>query len=105
MADIAIDIPKEQLRDFCRRWKITEFGLFGSVVRPDFRPEGSDLDVLVTFARDAHWTLLHMVDMKDELEALFARPVDLLTRNGVERSANRFRRDAILESAVVLDVA
>ena len=105
MADIAIDIPKEQLRDFCRRWKITEFALFGSVVRPDFRAEESDLDVLVTFSPEARWTLLHMVDMKEELEAMFARRVDLLTRSGVERSANRFRRQAILDSAVVLDVA
>ena len=30
---IAIEIPKEKLRDFCRKWKVTEFSLFGSVVR------------------------------------------------------------------------
>jgi len=32
---IAIEIPKEKLRDFCRKWKVTEFSLFGSVTRPD----------------------------------------------------------------------
>ncbi|HEX6160378.1 MAG TPA: nucleotidyltransferase family protein [Thermoanaerobaculia bacterium] len=104
MADIAIEIDKDKLRDFCRRWKITEFALFGSVVREDFRPE-SDVDVLVTFAPGAPWSLFHMVDMQEELEAMFGRSVDLLTRNGVERSLNRFRREAILDSAVTLDVA
>jgi len=104
MPAIAIDIDRDRLRDFCRRWKITEFALFGSVLREDFGPE-SDVDVLVTFERDARWTLLHMVDMKAELEELFGRPVDLLTRRGVEQSHNRFRRESILNSAVIVDVA
>jgi predicted nucleotidyltransferase len=47
MPHIAIDYDKEKLRDFCRRWRVTEFSLFGSVVRDDFGPE-SDVDVLVT---------------------------------------------------------
>ncbi len=105
MTPLAIAIDKDKLRDFCRRWKITEFALFGSAVRPgEFRSD-SDVDVMVTFAPDTRWTLLHMVDMKEQLEALFGRPVDLLTRRGVERSHNRFRRESILDSAVVLDVA
>lgn len=102
---IAIDIPKEQLRDFCRKWKVTEFALFGSAVRPEtFRPD-SDVDVLVAFDEDAHWTLFDMVDMKEELEQIFGRKVDLLTRRGVEQGQNSFRRRAILTSAVELDVA
>jgi uncharacterized protein len=102
---LAIEIDKDQLRDFCRRWRVTEFALFGSAVRPDEFRMDSDVDVMVTFAEDTRWTLLHMVDMKEQLEALFGRPVDLLTRRGVERSHNRFRRESILDSAVVLDVA
>ena len=39
MAAIAIEIDKERLRTFCQKWKVTEFALFGSAVRPDeFRP-------------------------------------------------------------------
>jgi len=101
---IAIDYDKEKLRDFCRRWKITEFSLFGSVVRDDFGPE-SDVDVLVTFAADARWTLLDVTDMRDDLQALFGRPVDLLTRRAVEGSLNPIRKTSILSSAVMLDVA
>lgn len=101
---IAIDIPKEQLRDFCRRWKVSNFALFGSVTRMDFRPE-SDIDVMVQFEKNATWSLLDLVDMREELRTIFGRDVDLLTRFGVEQSLNRIRREAILGSAVSLDVA
>lgn len=105
MATIAIEIDKDKLRDFCQRWKITEFALFGSAVRPEEFREDSDVDVMVTFADGAGWTLFDMVDMKDELESIFGRKVDLLTRRGVEQSHNRFRKASILSSAVELDVA
>jgi len=49
-----IKIPKEEIADFCRKWKIAELSLFGSVLRDDFRPD-SDIDLLVTFSRDAEW--------------------------------------------------
>lgn len=48
----ALDLPEPALRDFCRKWQITEFALFGSILRDDFGPE-SDIDVLVTFAPGA----------------------------------------------------
>jgi hypothetical protein len=103
MPRIAIDYDKEKLRDFCRRWKITEFSLFGSVVRDDFGPE-SDVDVLVTFAADARRSLFDMVHMEDELVEIFGREVDLLTRRSVERSLNPIRKTSILSSVVMLDV-
>jgi len=104
MPRIAIDYDKQKLRDFCRRWRVTELSLFGSVVRDDFKPE-SDVDVLVTLAPDAPWTLSNWLEMQRELESLFHRPVDLIERNAVEQSGNRFRKRAILSSAVMLDVA
>ena len=51
---VQIDVPKEKIEDFCRRWKIVELALFGSVLREDFRPD-SDVDVLVTFSLDSDW--------------------------------------------------
>jgi len=68
----AIDIPKDQIAAFCRRWKITELGLFGSVLQEDFGPE-SDTDVLVRFAPDHGWSLFDHVSMEEELEAIFGR--------------------------------
>ena len=101
---IAIEIPKERLREFCRKWKVTEFSLFGSVVREDFG-SSSDVDVLVSFAPDAQWSLFDHVHMQEELANIFGRDVDLLTRRAVEASSNRFRQRSILSSAVQLDVA
>lgn len=105
MPDIAIDIDKDKLRDFCRKWKITEFALFGSVVRPEVFRDDSDVDVLVSFAPNPGWSLFDHVRMQDELREIFERDVDLLTRPSVERSLNRFRRESILTSTVQLDVA
>ncbi len=93
-----IPIDREKIAEFCRRWKITEFALFGSVLRDDFRPD-SDVDVLVTFAPDAEWSLFDHVDMEEELSLILGRKVDLVSRRAIERSANWLRRKAILGTA------
>lgn len=93
-----LEIPKEQIADFCRKWKIVEFSLFGSVLREDFRPDG-DVDVLATFSRDAQWSLLDHMAMEDELKVMFGRKVDLVSRRAIERSENYIRRKAILNTA------
>lgn len=86
---------------FCQRWQITEFALFGSILSSDFRPD-SDVDVLVTFVPNAGWSLFDQIDMQDELQAIFDRPVDLVSRRGIEHSRNYLRRQAILDSAKVI---
>lgn len=94
-------IDEQALRAFCERWRITELALFGSALRPDFRAE-SDVDVLVTFAPDAHWSLLDLATMEDELSAIVQRSVDLVSRRGVEQSPNWIIRREILSSAEVI---
>ena len=92
---IQIDVPKERIAAFCRKWKITELALFGSVLREDFRSD-SDVDVLVTFSSDSDWEIEHLLDMKEELEGLFGRAVDLVEKRLVEESRNYIRRKHIL---------
>ncbi|MDQ3281172.1 MAG: nucleotidyltransferase domain-containing protein [Acidobacteriota bacterium] len=104
MPPLAIEIDKDKLRDFCRRWKITEFALFGSAVRPGEFRRDSDVDVLLSYADDAGWSLFDHVQMRDELCSIFGRDVDLLTRRAVEHSMNPYRQRAILSSAVPLDL-
>jgi predicted nucleotidyltransferase len=99
-----IFLNREQIAEFCQRWRITELALFGSVLRADFRPD-SDVDVLVSFASDAHWTLFDMVHMQNEMSQILGREVDLVSRRGLEASRNYLRRDAILSSAEVVHVA
>ncbi len=41
-----IDIPLEEIKDFCTRWQVIEVALFGSVLRDDFRLD-SDIDIMV----------------------------------------------------------
>ena len=101
---VRIAIDRERIADFCRRWKIVEFSLFGSVLRDDFRPD-SDIDVLVSFAPDADWSLFDHVAMADELKAMLGRKVDLVTRRAIERSENWIRRKGILGSAEPVYVA
>jgi hypothetical protein len=101
-ARIAIDT--DRIAAFCRKWNVTEFALFGSVLRDDFRPD-SDVDVLISFAEDAHWGLFDLCHMEDELRELFGREVDLITRRSVDESPNWIRRRHILEHMKLVHVA
>jgi len=99
-----LPLDRGRLGDFCRRWHITELALFGSVLRDDFDSE-SDVDVLVTFSPTASVTLFDLVAMRDELQDIIGREVHVVTRNAIERSRNALRRQEILSSAEILDVA
>ncbi len=92
---IQIMVPKDKIAVFCQKWKITELAFFGSVLREDFRPD-SDVDVLVTFTPDSDWGIDHLLDMKEELETLLGRAVDLVEKRLVEESRNYIRRKHIL---------
>jgi predicted nucleotidyltransferase len=86
-----LSISREQLSDFCKRWRVKEFALFGSVVREDFRPD-SDIDVLVDFLPGARLGFWDFVHMKFELEELLERPVDLVKKGTIR---NPYRRASI----------
>ncbi|HNC08978.1 MAG TPA: nucleotidyltransferase family protein [Anaerolineales bacterium] len=103
MKKLRIKIPKSKLVEFCKRWNVSEFAIFGSALSADFRPD-SDVDVLVSFAPQAHVTLFDMVHMQDELKAIFGREVDLGSKQGVLASRNYLRRKYILDSAQVIHV-
>jgi uncharacterized protein len=102
--DKRLAFDREKIGQFCRRWRILELSLFGSVLQGGLTAE-SDVDVLVAFEPDAHWSLFDLVQMQDELKQIFGRDVDLVSRRGIEASRNYLRRKAILGSAEVLYVA
>ena len=89
-----LSIPLNAVEDFCRKWKIRRFSLFGSVLREDFRPE-SDVDILITFSDDAEWSLWDWIEMTDQLKTLFGRDVDVVEESGLK---NPFRRHEILKT-------
>ena len=96
-----LNLPQDKIAEFCRKWNVSEFALFGSVLRDDFRPD-SDVDVLVTWEPDARISLFDYVPMKEELEAMFGRKVDLVSKEGVQQSRNWIRKREILGSARVV---
>ncbi len=98
MALANFELPTASLKAFCDKWRVRELSLFGSVLRDDFTPE-SDVDVLVSFADGAPWSLWDFTEMCDELSALVGRPVDLVEREGLR---NPFRRHAILATRKVI---
>lgn len=92
------NLPMDQIRSFCRKWKVNELALFGSILRNDFRPD-SDVDVLVTFEPGAPWDLWDVMDMQEELMELFGRKVDLVEKDAIR---NPFRRHEILKTHKVI---
>jgi predicted nucleotidyltransferase len=101
MTITAIKLPMEKIAEFCHKWQLTEFALFGSVLRDDFRPN-SDIDVMVQFHPNTHPTFLTLELMETELKTIFHRDVDLITRQGIETSRNYLRRHEILSSVQVI---
>ena len=96
MSDRArIDIPKEQIAEFCRRHYIRKLSLFGSVLRNDFRPD-SAVDVLVEFEPDHIPGLIRFAGMELELSDLLGgRKVDLNT----PKFLSPYFRDEVLAEA------
>ena len=96
-----LQIDKDKIVAFCRKWKIQEFALFGSVLREDFGPD-SDVDVLISFSESADWSLYDWVDMIDDLKAIFGHEVDLVEKGTLR---NPFRRQAILNNKEIIYAA
>ncbi|NES18315.1 MAG: nucleotidyltransferase family protein [Symploca sp. SIO3E6] len=87
-----------QITDFCQRWNIIEFAIFGSVLREDFHSD-SDIDVLVAFPTEHHLTLDTLLTMQEEIETLFGRKVDLVNKKYLK---NPYRRHEILSTHEVV---
>src|SRR3569832_699402 len=83
-----VPLPLDLIEDFCHRWRIDELALFGSVLRDDFSPK-SDVDVLVTFSPDAQLSLLDFEAMKEDLQEILHRPVDLVSKGGLRNPIRR----------------
>jgi uncharacterized protein len=88
---------KREIEEFCKEWNVKELQVFGSVIRNDFRPD-SDIDIVVDFLPGTVHTLIDLAKMEEELEHIFNRRVDLMTRQAIEESRNYIRRKTILST-------
>jgi len=87
-----IEQQREQVAAACRRAGALRLYVFGSATRPDFNMASSDLDFLVELDEmppakyaDAYFGL------KENLETLFGRKVDLVTESNLENPYFRQR--------------
>ena len=91
---LGLDIDAGLLAEVCRRYHVARLELFGSRAQGTAQPE-SDVDLLVTF-EEGRTPGLAFVALCEELEALFGREVDVLTRRTAEMDGNLLRRTSIL---------
>ena len=94
-------LDKDVLAAFCQKWRVRELSLFGSALRDDFGPQ-SDLDFLVSFEPDTRLDIDMLLDMKEELEARFGRPVDLVEKEALR---NPWRKHEILKTREIVYAA
>lgn len=95
-----LQIDRERLAEICRRYGAIRLEIFGSFTRGDAGPD-SDLDIMVTFKPDAS-DGFEFVQFQQELELLFGRPVDLLSRRSIEQSPNKYFRRFALRNTELL---
>jgi predicted nucleotidyltransferase len=77
-----IDNNRMAIADLCRLHGVRRLEAFGSILRRDFRAE-SDVDILVEFEPAAAGSFQNFLDLKESLEALLGRSVDLLELHAV----------------------
>ncbi|MTF37873.1 nucleotidyltransferase domain-containing protein [Cyanobacterium aponinum UTEX 3221] len=97
------NIPLKKIAEFCHKWEIIEFAVFGSILRDDFSSD-SDIDCLVKFSENSYWSLFDRVKMKEELALILNRKVDLVNRKSIENSENWLREQEILKTNKVIYV-
>jgi prevent-host-death family protein len=96
----SLTVDFRKLAAFCERHHIRTLYLFGSVLTDAFDAQ-SDVDVMFE-PEGSGPGYFEQMKMADELEALWGRPVDLVSRRAVESSSNPIRKQSILDSARVV---
>jgi hypothetical protein len=96
-----VELPTQQIKEFCDKYGVEQFALFGSVLRADFGPE-SDVDVMLKFKPGHGFTFENTPDIQDELRAMFGRKADVIEMG---RIRNPIRQRAIMDSHRVIYAA
>lgn len=103
---LSLGVPKVnvhacKIAEFCKRWRVVELGVFGSIVRDDFGPD-SDIDFIFRVDSAFEYTLDDLIGMEQELERMCYRRIELVDWERIEESANHLRKDLILRSVEVI---
>ena len=90
-----IENSREAIATLCRLHGVTRLEAFGSILREDFDLRASDVDILVEFDPSVANSFSNFLSLKESLEVLFRRSVDLLELRAVR---NRRLRHYIEQS-------
>ena len=101
VAELPIPLDREKIAAFCRARGIRKLSLFGSVLRDDFDPARSDVDVLAELLPTAHpgWEFF---GWHEDLAPIIGRKVDLHTPNSLSQY---FCEEVLREALTVYEQA
>lgn len=72
------------------KYSLSSIGVFGAVLQDDFHAEHA-VEIIVDFKKPIG---IEIIDLEDELGKLISHKVELLTKNGIEKSYyNMFRKE------------
>lgn len=93
---------RDAIRDACRTFRVDRLAAFGSVVRPDFEPQRSDVDLVVRFhGTDQPGYADRYLGLAETLERVLGRPIDLLTERSLRNPI--LRREIERESVLLYE--
>lgn len=97
IGDLPIKVDRSAVADFCSQRGIRRLALFGSVLRQDFNPETSDVDVLADFQPGALRGLgLGYFDFGPDLSRILGHRVDFCSK------LNRYIRPLVEREMLVI---
>jgi hypothetical protein len=99
MSTIMLTVDKRQLEDTLNHYGVTDVAVFGSFSRGNARPD-SDIDLLVTYRPGT--SLFDVLALQDELERVFDRKVDLISRRYLSARLAKRIKDEVRPLASIL---
>jgi len=96
-----ITVDMNSVMEIAHSYRIRQISVFGSALRDDFS-SNSDIDLLVTFERDAEVSLFDIMELEERFSGVFGRTVQIVEPESLR---NPVRRRTILSTSVSLYAA
>ena len=95
---VDLSVYRSRLTALCQSLSVRRLELVGSAAREDFRPESSDIDVMIEFEGN-HALFDRYFDLKYGLESIFGRKVDVIQRGAIH---NPYLRASIEQDRIAI---
>lgn len=89
----------DRIKKLCKKYKVKSFSAFGSVIRDDFKDD-SDIDFVVDFDETDPFKYTDLYfQLKENLEKLLQRQIDLIEERGIK---NQFFRKELDNTKILI---